>query len=190
LLQDIARDALHLQVFSLPINEFTDTPITVAASLTASDIAHIDDIMVTFSTDPFGPSFPETIVVSGINPTLGLDLHYETDPHRCQITKMDPGTPAHYLPQWRSCLYHDFILSINQTPVHTTVDTLQTIVKAFAKACQLDNITIFVTLTKDDAPNCLSAAGLPQLYFNQLGVMKGSISHAALAVVNKAVSGP
>jgi hypothetical protein len=149
--------------FPLPMNEFTATPVAVAVLLTASDIARIDGIMVTFSTDPFGPSFPETTLVSGIHPTLSLDLHYDTDRRRCQITKMDPGTPAHRIPQWRSRLRHDFVPSINQAPVHTIADALQ----AISKSRQLDNTTIVVVLTKDDAPNCLSAVGLPQLYVGQ-----------------------
>jgi hypothetical protein len=104
------------------MNEFTAAPVSVAASLTASDTARSDGIMVAFSKDPFGPSFTEMILVSSIHPTLGLDLHYDTDHHRCQITKIDPGTPAHRLPQWRSHLHHAFVLSIDQAPVHTIAD--------------------------------------------------------------------
>jgi hypothetical protein len=54
----------------------------------------------------------------------------------------------------------------------------------------LDNKTVVVAITKDDVPNCLSVVGLPQLYFDQLRVMKRHISHAALAVIHKAVTGP
>jgi hypothetical protein len=112
------------------MNEFTAAPVAVAASLTASYIAHSDGVTVTVSTDHFGPSFPETIPVSGIHRTLGLDLHYDTDRHRCQITKMDPGIPVHHIPQWRSHLRHAFVLSIDQVPVHTISDALQVIAKA------------------------------------------------------------
>jgi hypothetical protein len=65
----------------LPLHEFTPAPVAVAASLAASsralhgsDVHRNDGITVTFSTDPFGPSFPETISVSGIHPSLGLEL--------------------------------------------------------------------------------------------------------------------
>jgi hypothetical protein len=155
------------------MHEFTAAPVAVAASLTES-------------TDPFGPSFPETIPVSGIHPTLGLDLHYDTESHRCQITKIDPGTLSHRIPQWRSHICHAFVLSIDQTPVHTIDFTLQEI----AKARQLDNKNVVVSLIKDDAPNCLSEVGLPQLYFDQLWVMKRHISHTALAVIHNAITGP
>jgi hypothetical protein len=81
------------KLFPLPMNEFTAALVAVAASLTASGIARIDGVTFTFSTDPYGLSFPEMIPVSGIHPTLGLDLHYGTDRHRCKIPKMDHGTP-------------------------------------------------------------------------------------------------
>jgi hypothetical protein len=56
------------------MNEFTYVPVTVVASVATSDIDRNDSVTVTFSTDPFGPYFPETIVVSGIHQALGLDL--------------------------------------------------------------------------------------------------------------------
>jgi hypothetical protein len=65
----------------LPLHEFTPAPVAVAASLAASsrprhgsDVHRNDGMTVTLSTDPFGPSFPETISVSGIHPSLGLEL--------------------------------------------------------------------------------------------------------------------
>jgi hypothetical protein len=99
---------------------------------------------------------------------------------------MDPGIPAHELLQWRSRLCRDFVLTIDQAPVHTIGDELQ----AISKARQPNKITVDVALTKDDVPNYLSAVGLPPLYLVQLRVMKRHISHAALAVTHKAVTGP
>jgi hypothetical protein len=63
---------LLCKLLSLPMNEFTSTPVTVIASATASDIDRNSSVTITFSTDPFGQSFPETIIVYGIHPTLGL----------------------------------------------------------------------------------------------------------------------
>jgi hypothetical protein len=54
----------------------------------------------------------------------------------------------------------------------------------------LDNKIVVFALTKDDAPHCLSAVGLPQLYFDQLRVTKRHILHATLAVLHKAATGP
>jgi hypothetical protein len=65
----------------LPMNEFTFSPFPVTASVTTSNIDRNDSATVTFSTDTFGPSFPETIFVSGIHPALGLNLHYYVDRH-------------------------------------------------------------------------------------------------------------
>jgi hypothetical protein len=50
--------------------------------------------------------------------------------------------------------------------------------------------SIVVVFTKDDAPNCLSAVGLPQLYFDQLQIMRGHIDNTVLAIVHKAITGP
>jgi hypothetical protein len=63
------------KLLPLPMNEFTSAPAAVIASVSASDIDRNSSATVTFSTDPCGQSFPETIIVSGIHPTLGLVLH-------------------------------------------------------------------------------------------------------------------
>jgi hypothetical protein len=57
------------------MNEFTSAAFAIIASVTTSSIHHNNSITVTFSTDSFGPSFPETILVSGIHQTLSHDLH-------------------------------------------------------------------------------------------------------------------
>jgi uncharacterized protein YjiS (DUF1127 family) len=109
-------------------------------------------VTVTFSTDPFGQSFPETIIVSGIHPTLGLVFHYDVDRHRCQLIKMDLGTPWHRLPQWKSRLRSVYILSIDTMSVHTIADIGLVISEARAAG----STSIVVVFTKDDALNCLS----------------------------------
>jgi hypothetical protein len=124
-----------------------------------SDIDRNNSVTVTFSTDPFGPYFPETIAVSGIHLTLGLDLQYDDDQHRCQLVKIDPGTPSHRLSQWRSHLRYEYILSVDMMSVHTIADVRLVI----AEARSADRKSIIVAFTKDDAPNFLSAVGLPQL---------------------------
>jgi hypothetical protein len=110
------------KLLPLPMNEFTPSPVAVIASATASDIDHNSSMTVTFITDPFVQSFPETIIVSGIHPTLDLVLHYDVDQHRCQLVKMDLGTPSHRLPQWKSRLHYAYVLSINTMSVHTIAD--------------------------------------------------------------------
>jgi hypothetical protein len=77
------------RLLPLTMNEFTSAPSAFIASVSASDIDRNSIVTVTFSSDPFGQSFPETINVSGIHPTLGLVLHYDVDRHRCQLIKMD-----------------------------------------------------------------------------------------------------
>jgi hypothetical protein len=72
---------LSCTLIPFSLHEFTPAPVAVAASLAASsrplhgsDVHRNDGITVTFSTDPFGPSFSETISVSGIHPSLSLEL--------------------------------------------------------------------------------------------------------------------
>jgi hypothetical protein len=174
------------KLLPLPTNEFTSAPLAVVASVTISDIDRNKSVTVTFSTDPFGPSFPETIFVSGIHPTLGLALHYNIDRHRCQLLNTDPGTPLHRLSQCKSRLRYAYILSIGTIPVHTITDVRLIIYEA-RSSNRSSNI---VTFTKDDAPNCLYVVGLPQLYFSQLQIMRGHIDSTVLTVVHKAFTDP
>jgi hypothetical protein len=174
------------KLLPLPMNEFTSYPVTVIASVSASDVDRNSSVTVTFSTDPFGQSFPETIIVSGIHPMLGIVLHYYVDRHRFQLIKMDIGTPSHRLPQWKSRLRSAYILSIDTMSVHTITDIGLVISEARAAG----RTSIVVVFTKDDAPNCLSAVGLPQLYFDQLRIMRGHSDNTVLAVVHKAITGP
>jgi hypothetical protein len=139
------------------MNEFKSVPVAVIASVSASDIDRNISVTVTFSTDPFGQSFPETIIVSGIHPTLGLVLHYDVDRHRCQLIKMYLGTPSHRLPKWKSRLRSAYILSIDTMSVHAIAD----IGRVISEARAAGRTSIVVLFTKDDAMNCLSAVGFP-----------------------------
>jgi hypothetical protein len=146
------------KLLHIPTNEFTSAPVAVIGSVVTSNIDSNNSGKVTFSTDHFGPSFPKTIVVSGIHPTLGLHLQYNVDRHPCQLVKMDPCTPAHQLSQWKSRLRYAYILSIDTISIHTIADVRLMITEA-----RLANKkSIVVAFRKDDAPNCLFAVRLPQ----------------------------
>jgi hypothetical protein len=115
-----------ITLIPLPLREFTPAPIIVAASLAAtsrppddSNVHHNDGIMVIVSTDPFGPSFLETITLSGIHPTLGVNVRHDVDRQSFQLVAMMPGTPSHRLPQCKSRLRHAFLISVDSTAVHT-----------------------------------------------------------------------
>jgi hypothetical protein len=184
---------LACTLIPLPLHELAPAPTAVAASLDAtslplhdSDVHRNDGITVTSTTDPFGPSFPQAIMVSSIHPTLGLDIKHDVDRQCCQLVVMKPGTPSHRLPQWKSRLHHAFLLSVDSTAVHTISDVHQ----AIALARQAAQTSVVVVFTKDEAKNSLSAVGLTQLYFDQLRVMKAHITHTVQAVVHKAVTGP
>jgi hypothetical protein len=174
------------KLLPLPMNEFTSAPLAVITSVTTSYIYRNDGVTVTFITDPFGPSFLETIFVSGIHPTLGLNIHYDVNHHRYQLVTMDPDTLSHKLSQWKSHLFSAYILYIDTMSVHTIVDVRLVISEAHLANKQ----SIIVSFTKDDAPNCLSLVGLHQLYFNQLRITKGHIDSTVLDVVHKAITSP
>jgi hypothetical protein len=173
------------KLLPLPMNEFTSAPFAIIASVTTSYIERNKSVTVTFSTDPFGPSFPETIFVSGIHPTFGLNLHYGVDCHRCHLITMEPGTPSHSLSQWKSRIHYAYILSIDTMSMHTIADVRLVI----SKARSANKQSIIVAFTKGDAPNFLSAVGLPQIYFDQLSIMKVRIDSTVLTVVHKAITG-
>jgi hypothetical protein len=184
---------LPCTLITLSLHEFTPAPVAVAASVAAkscplhdSDVHRNDGIMVTFSTDQFGPSFPETISVSGIHSTLGLDIRHDTYRQRCQLVVMTPGTPSHRLHKCKLRLRHAFLLSVDTTAVHTILYVHQ----AIALAHQAAQTYVVIVFTKYEAQNSLSAIGLPQLYVDQLCVMKAHIAHAVQAVVHKAITSP
>jgi hypothetical protein len=157
------------------MNEFTSAPCAVMASVSTSDIDRNTSVTVTFSTDPFIPYFPETILVSGIHPKLGHYLHYDIDIHRYQLIIMAMGTPWHRRFQWKSSLRSVYSLSIDMMSVHTVADV---------------RLVISEASTKDYAPNCPSVVGLPQLYLNQIHIMRRHIDNTVLTVVHKAITGP
>jgi hypothetical protein len=70
--------------------------------------------------------------------------------------------------------------------VHTIAD-IDVVISAARAAGRTSIVVVF---TKDDAPNCLSAVGLPQLYLDQLRIMKRHIDDTILDVVHKAITGP
>jgi hypothetical protein len=108
------------------------------------------------------------------------------DRQRCQLIAMTPGTPSHRLHQCKSRLRHAFLLSVDTTAVHTISDVHQ----AISLSGQAAQFSVVIVFTKDVAKNSLSAVGLPQLYFDQLRVMKAHIAHTVQAVVRKAITGP
>jgi hypothetical protein len=81
------------KLIPLAMNEFTSDPFAAIASITTYASDRNTSVTVTFSIDPFGLSFPETIPASSFHPTLSLDLNYNIDIHRCHLISTDMGTP-------------------------------------------------------------------------------------------------
>jgi hypothetical protein len=99
---------------------------------------------------------------------------------------MAPGAPLHRLFQWKSRLQYAYILSIDTMYVHTIAVVRLIIYEAHSAK----RTSIIIAFTKYDAPNCLSAVGLPQLYVDQLRIMRGRIDNMVLVVVHKVITGP
>jgi hypothetical protein len=167
------------KLLPLLMNEFTSDLFAVIASVSMSDIDRNNTVTVNFSTDPFGPSFPETIIVSGIHPKLGLDLHYNVDRHHCHLIKMAPGTPSHILSQWKSRLRSEYMLYIDMMSVHTIADVRLIVYEG----CSAKMISIVIAFMKDDTPNCLAAVGFTQLYLDQLRIMRGHIKNTVITLL-------
>jgi hypothetical protein len=68
-----------------------------------------------------------------------------------------------------------------------TVDDVHLVI---SQARSANRKSVIVTFTKDDALNCLAAVDLPQLYFDQLWIIKGHIANMVLIVVHKAIMDP
>jgi hypothetical protein len=71
-----------------------------------------------------------------------------------------------------------------------SVHAIEDVRSIISEARSAHNKSVVVVFTKDNAPNCLSAAGLPQLYFDQLQITKGHTNNIIIAVVHKAVTCP
>jgi hypothetical protein len=71
-----------------------------------------------------------------------------------------------------------------------SIHTIADIGLVISEARAAGRTSIVVVFTKYDAPNCLSAVGLPQLYFDQLQIMRGYIDYTVLDVVHKSITGP
>ena len=85
---------------------------------------------------------------------------------------MQPSTPAHRIPTWRSRLRRAYIiLRIDAADI---VSVLY-VTHAIRDARLLLAPNILVTFTFDEIVNTLSHAGLPQLYFDHMCVIKRSI---------------
>jgi hypothetical protein len=133
------------------------------------------------SVNPFGPSFIQHMSVNGQHPTAGLGLVYDTDQNRCIVTDMCQGTPAHRIVSWHSLMCNAHLLAINGKDVHLVADVAMPIseLRSTNPGC-----TVELWLSFDDAVHGLSAAGLSQLYFDQLSVIQAHIQAACTHTVH------
>jgi hypothetical protein len=103
----------------LPLLEFTLALVATAATLVTNTptISRYDALTIALCGNPFGPSFDKLINIQGSHATAGLLLFYDIDRCRCQITAMQPGTPADCIHIWKYCPCSAYILCINNNDV-------------------------------------------------------------------------
>jgi hypothetical protein len=71
-----------------------------------------------------------------------------------------------------------------------TVHTIPDVRFVISEARSSKRTSVVIAFIKDDAPNCLSGVVLPQLYFDQLRIMRVHIANTVLTVVHKSITGP
>jgi hypothetical protein len=161
----------------LPLGELP-YPTAAAAARAALPFSPDELGSVEFSLDPFGPSFRETVDITGTpHPTTGFVLHDDPDRHRPRITDCTPGTKAARIPRWRSRLRFGYVLAIDGQSVNTTTD----VIHAIAKARQQNRPNCQFTVTFDELKHTTTQDGVPQLYFDQLNVIRDHLTDIKLA---------
>ena len=99
--------------------------IAAAAALSAPEVMSIE-----LSGNPFGPSFVESIPITGTHITAGLEVQFDPIRGCLCLLSCTPGTPAARISRWRSRLRFAYILSVNDVPVSTITDLVSAIAHA------------------------------------------------------------
>ena len=119
------------------------------------------------SCDPFGPTTTVTIKVTGIHPTLGLELEHQANNGRLLLRNCAKGTPAHKIKKWRSTLRGGNLLSINTKPV----SNLDEIKHHIETARQQKQSTLSLTFATEERIPVHIESGTPQIFFDQLNAL-------------------
>ena len=151
----------------LPTSKLLDTSSISLSLFSSAAVAAPEVMSIVLSDDPFGPSFLETIPISGTHPTADIETRHDTSRDRLRILHLFlHGNAVSRLPRWRTRLKHAYILALNNVDIPD--------LQSFAHnpqcllAPQPAHLRAILKLTFDEAINTLSASGLPLLYFDQL----------------------
>ena len=94
------------------------------------------------SCDPYGPTTTVSINVTGVHPTLGLQIDSNTTPGRLVLLNCLKGTPSAKIKRWRSNLRNGNILEIDGEIV-STIKKMEDIIAEARRQQQSEiNITI------------------------------------------------
>ena len=119
------------------------------------------------SCDPFGPTTTTEIKITGVHPTLGLELEHQSHNGRMILRNCTKGTPAHKIKKWRSTLRDGNLLRMDNKPVSSPEK-----VKKIVQEARLQNkSTITLTLATEERIPVHIDSGTPQIFFDQLNAL-------------------
>ena len=119
------------------------------------------------SCDPFGPTTTAQIKVTGVHPTLGLELEEQSHNGRLILRNCAKGTPSHKIKKWRSTLRHGILLSVDDKLISNLSDVTTYIEQA--RHQRKSHLTLTVA-TEERVP-VHTDNGTPQLFFDQLNIL-------------------
>ena len=134
----------------------------------------LEDIYLSY--DPFGPTTTATIRVSGVHPTLGLELDFTDTSHRLILRNCAKSTPAHKIKRWRSTLRNGSLIRIDNKPT-PTINDVEAIIEQ-ARLEQKSHLTL--TFATDEKVPVHVESGVPQLHFDQLNALAAYLQEIKL----------
>ena len=115
------------------------------------------------SCDPYGPNTTVSINITGVHPTLGLQIDSNTTSGRLVLLNCLKGTPSAKIKRWRSTLRNGNILEMDGE----IVSTIKKIEEIIAEARRQQKSEIKITIATEERVPIHNDSGTPQLYFDQ-----------------------
>ena len=140
-------------------------PNEVHQSIVHAISSQLEDLYLSF--DPFGPTTTAEIKITGVHPTLGLELEEHKKNGRLILRNRAKGTPAHKIKKWRSILRHGNLLRMDDKSVSSISEVQAIIDDARAKR----KPTLILTMATEERVPVHVDSGTPQLFFDQLNIL-------------------
>ena len=135
------------------------------ATITSDMTLRLDQpYTIELSSDPFDFKTHRTINIRGSNSTLGLETYQCPVYKRPKLKTCQQSTPAARITKWRTELIDAYVLRINNTPINSKRDIINTIRKLRKENCT----TATIHFATNDCQSIHPQLGVPQLYHDQL----------------------